>query len=116
MRFPKVSSIEYDKLLRRFDYKAIRHKLCGENSLAVWVYDNGGCHKHMCRSDFKLEAKVVLRFINCHIMPSAHDSTVSKEKVCLIYALLTRMPINTGRDMENEKSRKRETVFPMHTD
>ncbi|KAK4359673.1 hypothetical protein RND71_021902 [Anisodus tanguticus] len=58
--FPDVSTAEYDKFLRRPDYKSIRHNICGANSVAAWARDNDGCHKYVCRSDFKLAAKVPL--------------------------------------------------------
>ncbi|OIT06740.1 hypothetical protein A4A49_61406 [Nicotiana attenuata] len=97
--FTEHSHKLFQRFLHRPDYLAIHRQLCGAASSTAWMRDVNEFHKEMKKGTFQHPNRVVLRLINAKIMPTQSDSDVSRLKVCLIYALLTRMRLDLGKIM-----------------
>ena len=97
------------EFIKRPDYRAIRETLCGANSKAQWARYSGPLRKHrsMSMSNFCREARVWLRLLNARIMPLDHFSEVQRERVCIVYFLMTGQPVNIGYWMLQEIRRVR---------
>lgn len=65
----------------------------------------------MKKGTFQRPAKVLLQLINTKTMPTQSDTDVSRVKVCLIYALLTRIKF----DLENIMLEHMARVWPVWT-
>ena len=57
--------------------------------------------RSIARGDLTEEAKVWFYFINSVLRPSKHLSTIGREEVILLYALLKGYKINVGKIIEN---------------
>ncbi|OIT36741.1 hypothetical protein A4A49_58491 [Nicotiana attenuata] len=97
--FTEHSHKLFQRFLRRPDYPAIRRLLCGADSSAAQTRDANEFHKDMKKATFQRPARVLLRLINAKITPTGSDTDVPRLKVCLIYALLTRMQFDLGKIM-----------------
>ncbi|OIT03467.1 hypothetical protein A4A49_08849 [Nicotiana attenuata] len=97
MGFTEHSHKLFQRFLRRPDYPAICCLLCGADSSAAWTRDANEFHKDMKKATFQRPATV--RLINAKITPTGSDTDVPRLKVCLIYALLTRMQFDLGKIM-----------------
>ncbi|OIT39260.1 hypothetical protein A4A49_03587 [Nicotiana attenuata] len=73
----------------------------------VQARDANDFHKDMKKSTFQWPDRVVLRLISAKIMPTQSDTDVPRLKVCLIYALLTRMRVDLGKLMLEHMARVR---------
>lgn len=103
--FPEHTHKLFLRLLRRPNYPDIRQKLCEADSLATWMRDANEYHKYMKKSTFQRSARVLLQLINAKIMPTQSDIDVSRAKVCLIYAFLTRMEFDLSKIMLEHMAR-----------
>ncbi|OIT35227.1 hypothetical protein A4A49_07435 [Nicotiana attenuata] len=107
MGFVEYSHKLFQRLLRRPPYPDIKRQLCGVDSSATWTRDVNEFHKDMKKSNFQHPTRVILRLINAKIMPTHNDTNVSRLKVCLIYAILTRMKFDLGKIMLKHMARVR---------
>ncbi|OIT21836.1 hypothetical protein A4A49_52968 [Nicotiana attenuata] len=107
MGFTEHSHKLFQRFLRRPDYPAIHRLLGGADSSVAWARDANEFHKNMKKSTCQRPAKVVLWLINAKIMPTQSDTDVPRLKVCLIYALLTRMRVDLGKLMLEHMARVR---------
>ncbi|KAK4375768.1 hypothetical protein RND71_006445 [Anisodus tanguticus] len=86
IEFPEKSPAHFDDWSFRPDYVHICHMLCGPRSTATWVLDARRKHKYLKRASLTFEAKMMLRFVNYHILPTNNDTEVTKLRACLVYA------------------------------
>ncbi|OIT02946.1 hypothetical protein A4A49_22426 [Nicotiana attenuata] len=107
MGFTEHSHKLFQRFLRRPNYPAIRRLLCGTDSSTAWARDANEFHKDMKKITFQRPARVVLRLINAKITPTQSDTDVPRLKVCLIYALLTRMWVDLRKLMLEHMARVR---------
>ena len=61
-----------------------------------WCISSGGVRTLM-HTALLPEAGIWLNFLKCRLMPTTHDTTVSQERVLLLYCLLAGLSINVGR-------------------
>ena len=68
------------------------------------------------RIDLKLVAKIWAKFLNSQLIPTTHTTTVSHERLILLYAIIKGVPIDVGKIMEREISEflVKNTKFPLY--
>lgn len=67
------------------------------HSVAAWVRDkNIVHHKKFPKKKMKLEAQVWLKLINSRLLPCNHDILIRRDRVCLLYFLMTGQKVNVG--------------------
>ena len=54
------------------------------------------------RIDLKPIAKVWVKFLKFRLMPTTHTTTVSQERLVLLYVLVKGLPIDVGNIIEKE--------------
>lgn len=54
------------------------------------------------RIDLKLIAKVWVKFLKSRLMPATHNTTVSQDRLMLLYVIVYGLPINVGAIIERE--------------
>ena len=67
------------------------------------------------RIDLKLVAKIWAKFLKSQLIPTTHTTTVSHERLILLYAIIKGLPIDVGKIMEREISEfpMKNTRFPL---
>ncbi|MFQ6658159.1 hypothetical protein Gotur_027545 [Gossypium turneri] len=66
------------------------------NLRSQWIIRKYGSHS--CRREYlKPVAKVWFYFVRYSFMPISHSSTISMERILLLYAILTEKSINVGK-------------------
>ncbi|MFQ6643216.1 hypothetical protein Gotur_018496 [Gossypium turneri] len=66
------------------------------NPGSQWIIRKYGSHS--CRREYlKQVAKVWFYFVRYSFMPISHSSTISMERMLLLYAILTEKSINVGK-------------------
>ncbi|MFQ6630787.1 hypothetical protein Gotur_009920, partial [Gossypium turneri] len=82
-----------------------------------WIIRKYGSHS--CQREYlKPVAKVWFYFIHYSFMPISHSSTISMERMLLLYAILTEKSINVGKIILKEihdcaKKKARSSYFPL---
>ena len=66
---------------------------------ASWANEEG-CVVNMI--DLKPIAKVWVKFLKSRLMPTSHTTTVSQERLVLLYVIVRRLPIDVGSIIEKE--------------
>ena len=90
---------KFKKLLKEPEYQKIVDLLTvGKGK---WKGIKKTIYKSIARGDLTEEAKVWFYFISSILFPSKHLSTVRKDEVILLYALLKGYKINVGKIIEN---------------
>uniref|UniRef100_M1DMQ3 Putative plant transposon protein domain-containing protein n=1 Tax=Solanum tuberosum TaxID=4113 RepID=M1DMQ3_SOLTU len=76
-------------------YQAIHHMLCGPQSMAQWTKHSGKrYHKSLPYAHMLRETHVWLKVVmNCLIL-GLHYTDITRDLVCLVYALMTGMKLN----------------------
>ncbi|MFQ6661236.1 hypothetical protein Gotur_029461, partial [Gossypium turneri] len=86
------------------------------NSGSQWIIRKYGSHS--CRREYlKLVAKVWFYFVRYSFMPISYSSTISMERMLLLYAILTEKSINVWKIILKEihdcaKNKARCAYFP----
>ncbi|KAG5614783.1 hypothetical protein H5410_014607 [Solanum commersonii] len=76
-------------------YQAIRHMLCGPQSMAQWTKHNGKrYHKSLPYAHILRETHVWLKVVMNCLIPGLHYIDITRDRVCLVYALMTGMKLN----------------------
>lgn len=52
--------------------------------------------------DLKLVAKVYVKFLKSQLIPTTHITTISHERIILIYVFLKVLPIDVGKIIDKE--------------
>uniref|UniRef100_M1DCP2 Putative plant transposon protein domain-containing protein n=1 Tax=Solanum tuberosum TaxID=4113 RepID=M1DCP2_SOLTU len=87
---PDAVSLVLTGLNIRLPYRAIRHTLCGPQSMVQWTKHNAKRYyqslpyAHMLR-----EARVWLNIVMHCSTPGLHYTNITRDRVCLIYYLMT---------------------------
>ena len=89
---------KFKKLLTEPDYQKIVDLLIAGKG--KWKGTKKTLYKSISRGDLTEEAKVWFYFISSILFPSKHLSTVRRDEAILLYALLKRYKINTGKIIE----------------
>ncbi|KAG5611121.1 hypothetical protein H5410_022402 [Solanum commersonii] len=76
-------------------YQQIRHTLCGAQSTTKFIrHGHRGYHQSYPYAHMNREARVWLKIVmNCFI-PGLHYTEVTRDRICLVYALMKNVPIN----------------------
>ena len=90
---------KFKKLLKETDYQKIVDLLIARKE--KWKGTKKTLYKSISRGDLTEEAKVWFYFITFVLFPSKHLSTVRRDEVILLYALLKGYKINVGKIIEN---------------
>ncbi|KAH0685764.1 hypothetical protein KY284_016317 [Solanum tuberosum] len=78
-------------------YQQIRHVLCGVQSTAKWIWHgNHGYHQSYPYAHMNREARVWLKIVMNYLIPGLHFTEVTRDRVCLVYAVMKDLPINVG--------------------
>ncbi|MCD7455738.1 hypothetical protein HAX54_029382 [Datura stramonium] len=95
-------------MVKKPPYRNIRHTLCGPNSIAWWTrHQQFGYHVFLPYAHLSREARVWLKILCACLVPRKHVTHVTRERVCLVHALMTEMPINVGVLIKNVLKRAR---------
>uniref|UniRef100_M1DG54 Putative plant transposon protein domain-containing protein n=1 Tax=Solanum tuberosum TaxID=4113 RepID=M1DG54_SOLTU len=77
--------------------EAIRHTLCGPQSIAQWTKHSGKrYHQSLPYAYMLRETNVWLKVVMNYLIPGLHYTDISRDRVCLVYALMTSMELNIG--------------------
>ena len=90
---------KFKKMLKEPEYQKIVDLLT--NGKGKWKATKKTPHESIARGSLTEEAKVWFYFISSVLLPSKHPSTVRKNEVMLLYALLKGYKINVGKIIEN---------------
>ncbi|MFQ6663377.1 hypothetical protein Gotur_030928, partial [Gossypium turneri] len=86
--YPMMNNINWDFLQQVFDVVT--------NPGSQWIIRKYGTHSHRIEY-LKPIAKVWFYFVHFNFMPISHSSTISMERMLLLYAILTENSINVGK-------------------
>ncbi|MCD9646558.1 hypothetical protein HAX54_036478 [Datura stramonium] len=100
---PHVDPQPFIDTMKKPPYRDIRHTLRGPSSVARWTWHQ------QCRNHVSLPyAHLSRATTDCAcLVPEKHVTHVTRERVCLVYALMTRMTINVGVVIKNVSKRAR---------
>ncbi|KAH0669439.1 hypothetical protein KY285_025463 [Solanum tuberosum] len=95
-------------LIIRPPYQAIRHILCGPQSMAQWTKHNGKkYHQSLPYAHIFRETRVWLKVVMNYLIPGLHYTDITCDRVCLVYALMTGMELNIGAIMKSSMRKAR---------
>ncbi|KAH0650056.1 hypothetical protein KY284_029968 [Solanum tuberosum] len=78
-------------------YRAIRHTLCGPQSMAQWTKHSGKrYHQSLLYAHMLRETRVWLKIVMNCLIPGLHYTDITRDRVCLVYALMTAIELNIG--------------------
>ncbi|KAH0655763.1 hypothetical protein KY285_030645 [Solanum tuberosum] len=84
-------------LIIRPSYQAIRHTMCGPQSMAQWTnHDGNRYHQSLPYTHTLRETRVWLKVVMNCLIPGLHYIDITRDRVCLVYALMTGMELNIG--------------------
>ncbi|MCE3051124.1 hypothetical protein HAX54_048948 [Datura stramonium] len=105
---PHVNPQPFVNIVKKPPYRDFRHMLCGPNSVARWTHHQQfGYHVSLPYAHLSREARVWLKILCACLVPEKHVTHVTRERVCLVYALMIGMPINVGVFIKNVLKRAR---------
>ncbi|MCD7462704.1 hypothetical protein HAX54_049138 [Datura stramonium] len=99
---PTINPYLFKNLILRSPYREIRHTLSGPNSIAQWAHNQKGYHVSFPYAYMTREARIWLRIVCACLVPEKYMTHVTWERVCLVYVLMTGIPINVGPQIEEE--------------
>ena len=97
---PSVIDCEYTKFA-----KNITIKKCGEvfKTLTIqgsdWMNEEG---KVVNMIDLKLITNVLIKFLKSRLMPTTHTTTISQDRLILLYAIVKGLAIDVGKIIKKE--------------
>ncbi|KAH0761031.1 hypothetical protein KY290_017104 [Solanum tuberosum] len=78
-------------------YQQIRHALSGAQSTAKWIrHGHRGYHQSYPYAHMNREGRIWLKMVMNCLIPGLHFTEVTRDRVCLVYALMKDLPINVG--------------------
>ncbi|MFQ6641671.1 hypothetical protein Gotur_015098 [Gossypium turneri] len=94
---PDVEEDEYYPMMNNINGDFLQQVLdVMTNSGSKWIITKYGSHS--CQREYlKPVAKVWFYFVRYSFMPISHSSTISMERMLLLYAILTEKSINVGK-------------------
>ncbi|KAB2048685.1 hypothetical protein ES319_A13G128000v1 [Gossypium barbadense] len=94
---PDVEEDEYYPMMNNINWDFLQQVLdVVTNPGSQWIIRKYGSHS--CQREYlKLVAKVWFYFVCYCFMPISHSSTISIERMLLLYAILTENSINVGK-------------------
>ncbi|MFQ6648171.1 hypothetical protein Gotur_021200 [Gossypium turneri] len=94
---PDVEEDEYYPMMSNINWDFLQHVLdVVTNPGSQWILRKYGSHS--CQREYlKPVAKVWFYFFCYSFMPISHSSTISMERMLLLYAILTEKSINVGK-------------------
>uniref|UniRef100_M1DJT1 Putative plant transposon protein domain-containing protein n=1 Tax=Solanum tuberosum TaxID=4113 RepID=M1DJT1_SOLTU len=76
-------------------YQTIRHTLCGSQSMAQWTKHSGKrYHQSLPYAHMFWEIRVWLKVVMNCLIKSLHYTDITRDRVCLVYALMTSTELN----------------------
>ncbi|KAG5581028.1 hypothetical protein H5410_051655 [Solanum commersonii] len=76
-------------------YRAIRHTLCGPQSMVQWTKHSGKrYHQSLPYAHMLREARVWLNIVMHCLMPRLHYTNSTRDPIYLLYALMTATEVN----------------------
>uniref|UniRef100_M1D8X4 Putative plant transposon protein domain-containing protein n=1 Tax=Solanum tuberosum TaxID=4113 RepID=M1D8X4_SOLTU len=89
-------------------YQQIRHALSGAQSTAKWIrHGHRGYHQSYPYAHMNREARVWLKMVMNCLIPGLHFTEVTRDRVCLVYALMKDLPINVGAVLKSAMRKAR---------
>uniref|UniRef100_M1DFU7 Putative plant transposon protein domain-containing protein n=1 Tax=Solanum tuberosum TaxID=4113 RepID=M1DFU7_SOLTU len=74
-------------------YQAIRHILCGPQSIAQWTkHSVKRYHQSLPYAHMLWETHVWMKVVMNCLIPGLHYNDITRDRVCLVYALMTGIP------------------------
>ncbi|MCD7468186.1 hypothetical protein HAX54_006148 [Datura stramonium] len=105
---PNVHPQPFVDMVKKPLYRNTRQILCGRNSVAPWArYQQLGYHVSLPYAHLSREARVWLKIVCACLVPGEYVTHVIRERVYLVYALMTGIPINVGVLIKNVLKRER---------
>ncbi|MFQ6656258.1 hypothetical protein Gotur_026451 [Gossypium turneri] len=97
LNLPDVEEDEYYLMMNTINLGFLQQVLdVVTNPGSQWIIRKYGSRS--CRREYlKLVAKVWFYFVRYSFMPISHSSTISMERMLLLYAILTEKSINVGK-------------------
>lgn len=87
----------FDELLQHPPYQSIHHTLARQQSTARWtLHAYRGFHQPLLFGHLNKDARVWVKIVTHSIFPCQHFSEVTRDRVCLVYALMSGMELNVG--------------------
>ncbi|KAK4733956.1 hypothetical protein R3W88_008217 [Solanum pinnatisectum] len=81
----------------RLPYRAIRHTLCCPQSMVQWTKNSGKrYHQSLPYAYMIREARVWLKIVMHYLILELHYTDITRDRVCLVYALMTATKVNIG--------------------
>ncbi|KAG5631778.1 hypothetical protein H5410_003495 [Solanum commersonii] len=78
-------------------YRAIRHTLCDPKSMAQWTKHSGKrYHQSLPYAQMLKETRVWLKVVMNCLIPGLHYTNITRDRVCLVYALMIGTAVNIG--------------------
>uniref|UniRef100_M1DBL6 Putative plant transposon protein domain-containing protein n=1 Tax=Solanum tuberosum TaxID=4113 RepID=M1DBL6_SOLTU len=78
-------------------YRAIRHTLCGPQSMVQWTkHSEKRYHQYLPYAHMLRKAQVWLKIVMHYLIPGLHYTNITWDRVCLVYALMTATEVNIG--------------------
>ncbi|MCD7462603.1 hypothetical protein HAX54_048890 [Datura stramonium] len=109
---PNVDPQPFVDLVKKPPYRNIRHNLYGPNSVAWWTcHQQLGYHVSLPYAHLSREARVWLKIVCACLVPGKHVTYVIRERVFLVYALMTGIPINVGVLIKNVLKRAKLRIW-----
>ena len=97
---PSDVECEYSKLIANMTDKTWNKVL---KALTIegtpWANEEG---RVINRIDIKLVAKVWVKFLKYRMMPTTHTTTVSQERLVLLYVIVQGLPLDVGAIIQRE--------------
>ncbi|KAH0686462.1 hypothetical protein KY284_017015 [Solanum tuberosum] len=89
-------------------YQAVRHMLCGPQSIAQWTkHSEKRYHKSLPYARMLWETRVWLKVVMNYLIPGLHYTDITCDRVCLVYALMTGMKLNIGAIIKSSMRKAR---------
>ncbi|MCD7459727.1 hypothetical protein HAX54_041782 [Datura stramonium] len=105
---PHVDPQNFIDMVKKPPYRDIRHTLCDPNSLSRWTcHQQCGYHIYLPYAHLSREAQVWLKIVCACLVPGKHVTLMTRERMCIVYALMTGMSINMGVINKNVLKRER---------
>ncbi|KAH0710902.1 hypothetical protein KY284_012329 [Solanum tuberosum] len=89
-------------------YQKILHALCGAHSTTKWIrHGHRGYHQSYPYAHMNREARIWLKIVMNCLIPTLHFTEVTRDRVCLVYALMKDVPINVGAVLKSAMRKAR---------
>lgn len=94
---PNAKPLVLTELNIRPPYRAIRHTLCGPQSMVQWTkYSVKQYHQYLPYAHLLREARIWLKIMMHYLISGLHYTNINRDMVCLVYALMMAVEVNIG--------------------